>query len=73
MPSFERPLTALVSFSYLHFRKTLVMSHVIAKHGRPTLVLCHNKTLAAQLARELRSFLGKNAVELFVSYYNHCK
>lgn len=51
--------------------KTLVMSHVIAHHGRPTLVLCHNKTLAAQLARELRSFLGNNAVELFVSYYNH--
>jgi len=51
--------------------KTLVMSHLIAKHGKPTLVLCHNKTLAAQLARELRSFLGNNAVELFVSYYNH--
>jgi excinuclease ABC subunit B len=51
--------------------KTLVMSHVIARNGKPTLVLCHNKTLAAQLARELRSFLGKNAVELFVSYYNH--
>ena len=47
------------------------MSHVIAQHGKPALVLCHNKTLAAQLARELRSFLGKNAVELFVSYYNH--
>ena len=47
------------------------MSHLIARHGRPTLVLCHNKTLAAQLARELRSFLGNNAVELFVSYYNH--
>lgn len=51
--------------------KTLVMAHLIANHGRPTLVLCHNKTLAAQLARELRSFLGDNAVELFVSYYNH--
>jgi len=51
--------------------KTLVMSHAIAKCGKPTLVLCHNKTLAAQLARELRSFLGTNAVELFVSYYNH--
>lgn len=51
--------------------KTLVMSHVIAGCGRPTLVLCHNKTLAAQLARELRSFLGRSAVELFVSYYNH--
>jgi hypothetical protein len=81
--------------------KTLVMSHVIANYGRPTLVLCHNKvsglvgitcpcystrrvrahltiiyrcslqTLAAQLARELRSFLKNNCVELFVSYYNH--
>jgi excinuclease ABC subunit B len=51
--------------------KTLVMSHVIAATGRPALVLCHNKTLAAQLARELRAFLGKSAVELFVSYYNH--
>lgn len=51
--------------------KTYVMSHVIAKWRRPTLVLCHNKTLAAQLARELRSFLPKNSVELFVSYYNH--
>ena len=51
--------------------KTFVMSHVIANIGKPTLVLCHNKTLAAQLARELRSFLSKNAVELFVSYYNH--
>jgi len=51
--------------------KTFVMSHVIARVNQPCLVLCHNKTLAAQLARELRSFLSKNAVELFVSYYNH--
>lgn len=51
--------------------KTFVMSHVIANWGKPTLVLCHNKTLAAQLARELRGFLSKNAVELFVSYYDH--
>ncbi|KAL7581058.1 hypothetical protein ACA910_005861 [Epithemia clementina (nom. ined.)] len=52
--------------------KTLVMSHVIAGLQKPTLVLCHNKTLAAQLARELRSFLGQHsAVELFVSYYDH--
>ncbi len=50
--------------------KTLVMSHVIAGTQKPTLVLCHNKTLAAQLARELRAFLGP-VVELFVSYYNH--
>ena len=51
--------------------KTFVMSHVIANVNKPTLVLCHNKTLAAQLVRELRSFLKNNAVELFVSYYNH--
>jgi excinuclease ABC subunit B len=50
--------------------KTLVMSHVLAAMNKPTLVLCHNKTLAVQLARELRSFLQNNAVELFVSYYN---
>jgi len=50
--------------------KTFVVSHVVAARGRPTLVLCHNKTLAAQLARELRSFLGESAVELFVSYYD---
>ena len=48
------------------------MSHVIAGLQKPTLVLCHNKTLAAQLTRELRSFLGEHsAVELFVSYYDH--
>jgi excinuclease ABC subunit B len=53
--------------------KTFVMAHVIANIGKPCLVLCHNKTLAAQLARELRSFLSENAVELFVSYYNMYK
>lgn len=51
--------------------KTFVMAHVIAARQQPTLVLCHNKTLAAQLCRELRNFLSHNAVELFVSYYNH--
>jgi excinuclease ABC subunit B len=51
--------------------KTLVMAHVVANYGRPTLVLCHNKTLAAQLTREFRSFFRHNVVELFVSYYNH--
>ena len=50
--------------------KTNVMAHTIARLGRPTLVLCHNKTLAAQLARELRSHLSTNHVQLFVSYYN---
>ena len=51
--------------------KTFVMGHTIARLNRPTLVLCHNKTLAAQVARELKSFLKSNTVELFVSYYNH--
>ena len=51
--------------------KTMVMAHTIAQLGRPTLVLCHNKTLAAQLARELRALLSKNHVQLFVSYYNY--
>jgi excinuclease ABC subunit B len=51
--------------------KTNVMAHTIARLGRPTLVLCHNKTLAAQVARELRACLSKNHVQLFVSYYNH--
>ncbi|KAG7353282.1 excinuclease ABC subunit B [Nitzschia inconspicua] len=51
--------------------KTFCMAHTIARIGKPTLVLCHNKTLAAQLARELRSCLKKNHVHLFVSYYNH--
>lgn len=51
--------------------KTFCMAHTIARVGKPTLVLCHNKTLAAQLTRELRSCLKKNQVHLFVSYYNH--
>ena len=46
--------------------KTMVMAHTIAKIGKPTLVLCHNKTLAAQLARELKSCLKHNHVQLFV-------
>ena len=52
--------------------KTFVMANILARLGnRPALILCHNKTLAAQLARELRSLLQKNQVHLFVSYYNH--
>ncbi|VEU41398.1 unnamed protein product [Pseudo-nitzschia multistriata] len=51
--------------------KTFVMAHTLARCNRPALILCHNKTLAAQLARELRSLLQKNQVHLFVSYYNH--
>lgn len=51
--------------------KTLTMAHVIANHNRPTLVLAHNKTLAAQLCDELRQFFPDNAVEYFVSYYDY--
>jgi excinuclease ABC subunit B len=51
--------------------KTYTMANVIAKTGKPTLVLCHNKTLAAQLFTEFREFFPKNAVEYFVSYYDY--
>ena len=51
--------------------KTMTMANVIANHGRPTLVLSHNKTLAAQLYGELKSFFPSNAVEYFVSYYDY--
>ena len=51
--------------------KTFTMANVIAKLNRPTLVLAHNKTLAAQLCTELRAFFPENAVEYFVSYYDY--
>ena len=51
--------------------KTMTLANVIADYGRPTLVLSHNKTLAAQLYGELRQFLPGNAVEYFVSYYDY--
>ena len=51
--------------------KTMTMAHVIAGCGRPTLVLSHNKTLAAQLYGELKSFFPKSAVEFFISYYDY--
>ena len=51
--------------------KTMTLAHTIANYGRPTLVLSHNKTLAAQLYGELRQFLPNNAVEYFVSYYDY--
>ena len=51
--------------------KTFVMAQVIAQTNKPALILCHNKSLAAQLARELQSHLGNNHIRLFVSYYNH--
>src|SRR5213594_1412232 len=51
--------------------KTMTMAHVIAGFGRPTLVLSHNKTLAAQLYGELKAFFPKSAVEFFISYYDY--
>src|SRR2546430_10191782 len=51
--------------------KTMTVANVIRDYGRPTLVLSHNKTLAAQLYGELKSFLPHNAVEYFISYYDY--
>jgi excinuclease ABC subunit B len=51
--------------------KTYTMAQVINNIGKPTLVLAHNKTLAAQLCNELREFFPENAVEYFISYYDY--
>lgn len=51
--------------------KTFTMANVISEQNKPTLILCHNKTLAAQLYGELRQFFPDNAVEYFVSYYDY--
>ena len=51
--------------------KTMTIANVIKAYGRPTLVLSHNKTLAAQLYGELKSFFPHNAVEYFISYYDY--
>jgi len=51
--------------------KTFTIAHAIANHGRPTLVMSHNKTLAAQLYGEMKALFPKNAVEYFISYYDY--
>ncbi|MGE5802774.1 MAG: excinuclease ABC subunit UvrB [Gemmatimonadota bacterium] len=51
--------------------KTMTMAHVVADFGKPTLVLSHNKTLAAQLYGELKAFFPSSAVEFFISYYDY--
>ncbi len=51
--------------------KTFTMANVIANVGKPTLILSHNKTLAAQLYEEMKGFLSENAVEYYVSYYDY--
>ncbi len=51
--------------------KTFTMANIIARLNRPTLILAHNKTLAAQLCSEFREFFPNNAVEYFISYYDY--
>src|SRR3989344_3129776 len=51
--------------------KTFTMANVIAQYNKPTLVIAHNKTLAAQLAQEFREFFPDAAVHYFVSYYDY--
>src|SRR5438552_16696359 len=51
--------------------KTMTVANVVQRFGRPTLVLSHNKTLAAQLYGELKSLFPHNAVEYFISYYDY--
>jgi hypothetical protein len=51
--------------------KTFTMANLIARHGKPTLVMSHNKTLAAQLYSEFKNFFPHNAVEYFVSYFDY--
>ena len=51
--------------------KTFTMANVIDKFNKPTLIISHNKTLAAQLYGELKSFFPRNCVEYFISYYDY--
>ena len=51
--------------------KTFTVANVIANVGKPTLILSHNKTLAAQLYQEMKGFFPDNAVEYYVSYYDY--
>ena len=65
----EKPSQALLGVT--GSGKTFTMANVIAQVNKPTLILCHNKTLAAQLFSEFREFFPNNAVEYFVSYYDY--
>ena len=51
--------------------KTFTMANVIRDFGKPTLIISHNKTLAAQLYAEMKEYFPRNAVEFFVSYYDY--
>jgi len=69
--AFESGKTQVVLLGATGTGKTLTAAHVIARLGRPTLVISHNKTLAAQLCGEFKEFFPDNAVEYFVSYYDY--
>ncbi|MDX1546783.1 MAG: excinuclease ABC subunit UvrB, partial [Rhodothermales bacterium] len=65
------PETFLAGTGGLFVHNTFAVSNVIAQTGKPTLVMSHNKTLAAQLYAEFRQFFPDNAVEFFISYYDY--
>ena len=67
----ERGLRHQVLLGVTGSGKTYTMANVIARLNRPTLVIAHNKTLAAQLCGEFKEFFPHNAVEYFVSYYDY--
>src|SRR3989344_4907095 len=67
----EKGLRHQTLFGVTGSGKTFTVANVIAKYDKPTLVLAHNKTLAAQLAQEYREFFPQNAVHYFVSYYDY--
>jgi excinuclease ABC subunit B len=68
---FERGKTFQVLLGATGTGKTFTASNVIAALGKPTLVLAHNRTLAAQLYKEFKGFFPHNAVQYFVSYYDY--
>ncbi|MCX6790380.1 MAG: excinuclease ABC subunit UvrB [Candidatus Kaiserbacteria bacterium] len=67
----EENETFLAGQGGLFVHNTFTVANVIAEHDKPTLVMAHNKTLAAQLAQEYREFFPENAVHYFVSYYDY--
>jgi excinuclease ABC subunit B len=69
--AFERGIYAQTLLGVTGSGKTFTMAKVVERLNRPTLVLSHNKTLAAQLYQEFKSFFPDNAVEYFVSYYDY--
>ena len=68
---FEQGLKEQILLGVTGSGKTFTMAKVIERLQRPTLVLAHNKTLAAQLCTEFKEFFPENAVEYFVSYYDY--